>query len=144
MYSTYNSTQNWFRKNNGPHKEISITEIQSFDSRIDIFWDKIQNEHDFIFMKNQSYLNWRYFDPRGGKYLVKILEKDDEIIGYIVLSTKSKQEYPEGYIVELLSLSEYRNAKNILIIDAIKYFKQNKIGFARKRMYFFHSLHSIQ
>jgi len=128
MFSTYTSAQNWFRKNNGSNKDISITEIQSFDSRIDVFWSKIKNEHDFIFEKNQSYLNWRYFDPRGGKYLVKILEKDDEIIGYIVMSTKSKQEYPEGYIVELLTLSEYRNAKNMLIIDAINYFKQNKIN----------------
>jgi GNAT superfamily N-acetyltransferase len=113
------------------HPEISISEIKIFDSRINGFWSTIKEEYDFIFKKTEDILNWRYFDPRGGKYIVKIAEKDGEIVGYIVTSSKYNREYQVGYIVELLSLSEYPYLKNMLIKDALNYFVKKKINIIR-------------
>ncbi len=107
---------------------IKLIEVDSFDSRINGFFDKIYKEHDFIFTKTVDVLNWRYFDTRGGKYTVKIAEKDDEIIGLLVLSSKSEQEYPAGYIVELLTCSEYSYIQDLLIKDAINHFVEKKIN----------------
>jgi hypothetical protein len=134
---------NKFSSHENYYEDIKISEITSFDHRINEFWDKVKEEYDFIFEKSQSYLNWRYCDPRGGKYFVRIVEKDETIVGYIVYSARLKKEYPFGYIIELLTLSGYDYVKDILLKEALSYFAENNVNFIQTIMVSGHSNEKI-
>ena len=108
---------------------IRIREIQKFDERIEPFLNLIKQRFEFMVVRDNIYLNWRYCDPRAGKYIVKIAEDQDQILGYIVLRiNKLRKEYPVGYIVDLLVLPEHLNVANELVEDAVNFFDRENIN----------------
>jgi hypothetical protein len=110
-------------------KNYPILEIKYFDDRITEFWSRIKDHYNYIVEKTMDYLNWRYCDIRGGKYKIKIIKENDSILGYMVLSIrKSDINYPEGYIIDMMTLPNYSYLKHIFIEDAIKYFNNHNIN----------------
>jgi len=108
---------------------FQIREIAAFDNSINVFWEEIKNHYDFIIERSRDFLNWRYFDARGGDYLVKIAEKDSKILGYVVLRiNKHQKDYPLGYVVDLLTLPNRLDVAHALVADAVDYFANNNIN----------------
>lgn len=108
---------------------LSVSEVNKFDIRINQFWRDISEHYCFIVERNQDYLNWRYCDPRAGDLIVKQVEEDGRILGYSVLSiNRYREEYPVGYIADLLTLPDRLDAANVLVADAIKYFEVHNIN----------------
>jgi len=109
--------------------EFPIKVINRFDERINLFWDETKEHYKFIVERNQDYLNWRYCDPRGGNYVVKQVEEDGHILGYSVLRiNRYRAEYPEGYIVDLLTLPDRLDVASALITDAVHHFDDLEIN----------------
>lgn len=106
-----------------------IEDIEIFDKRFLDFWNKIKYDYDFIVEKTPNYLNWRYRDTRGGDYIIKVTTLKNSITGYIVLRiNKYNRDYNEGYIMELHGLPNYPLVKKQLILNALEYFKENKVN----------------
>jgi GNAT superfamily N-acetyltransferase len=117
--------------------EIKIKNIMKFDEKINSFWQNIKNSYNFIIEKNQRYLNWRYCDPRSslsGRYLIKQAEQDGEILGFIVIETKSKEDYSEGYIVDLLVLPNRMDVARELLMEVCMFFKESDINVIHYRV----------
>ena len=111
-------------------KSFKVNHIQSFDERIELFWEEVKNHYDFIVERNRDYLNWRYCDSRGGEYVVKQAEESGRILGYIVIRiNKFTEDYPVGYIVDLLSLPDRPDVSHYLLEDAVNYMDGEKINF---------------
>jgi GNAT superfamily N-acetyltransferase len=107
-----------------------IYEIANFDDRINVFWDEVKNYYNFIVEKSKDYLNWRYCDLRGGNYIIRIAEVEGIILGYSVLRiNRYREEYPVGYIVDLLTLPHRLDVADALVKDAIEYFDSNNINY---------------
>ena len=112
-----------------PVQDFYIGDIDKFDARIDDFWCEIEKEFDFIVLKNSKYLNWRYCDPRGGEYVVKQAVYNDRVLGYCVLRLNERIEnYPLGYIVDLLVLPQRLDVTEALIKDALLYFDNMNVN----------------
>ena len=106
-----------------------ICEIKRFDNRVNTFWNEIKNHYNFIMERTKDYLNWRYCDPRGGNYIVKIAEKKGDILGYsITRINKYEIEYPTGYIVDIITLPNRFDVFNILVKNAVQHFNDNNIN----------------
>jgi GNAT superfamily N-acetyltransferase len=117
--------------------EFKIVNISKFDERINEFWEKIKEDYHFIIEKKQEYLNWRYFDPRSsnkGRYFVKQVEKYRKILGYIVLETKEKDDYYEGYVVDLLALPGRIDVARKLLVEACSFFQESNINVVHYRV----------
>lgn len=118
----------------GPRKpsirDVNISEVNRFDDRIDIFWEEATGLYDFILERKRDYLNWRYCDPRAGDFVVKQVEDDDgRLLGYSVLRiNRYRDEYPIGYIVDLITLPERMDVADALSADAIRYFDDQNIN----------------
>jgi hypothetical protein len=109
--------------------KFHIDEIDRYDDRINVFWDKIKDFYNFIIVDIKKYLNWRYYDTRGGEYIVKKVELDEVSLGYSVLRiNRYRKEYPAGYIVDLLTLPNHIDAANALFADAIQYFDDQGVN----------------
>lgn len=106
-----------------PEQDFTIHDIDKFDESINDFWNEVKENYYFIFERRDNYLNWRYCDPRGGKYHVKVAEKDGKYLGYVVLRINSyNKDYPEGYIVDLLTSSKRSDVAQSLIEESILFF----------------------
>lgn len=109
--------------------DLTISEIRSFDDRIDSFWEEVSGQYDFMVERKRTYLNWRYCDPRGGDFVVKQAEGDGRILGYSVLRiNRYLKEYPIGYLVDLVTPPNRLDVADALAVDAVNYFDSNDIN----------------
>ena len=106
-----------------------ISEIDMFGEEFDVFWSEIQHDYRFILERSNSYLNWRYCDVRAGDFRVTIYEEDGVIQGYCVTRiNRFRENYPIGYIVDLLTLKYKADVAEVLVSEALRYFDDNKIN----------------
>ena len=110
-------------------ENIIIKEISKFDNRVDVFWEQISDDYSFIVERRQEYLNWRYCDPRGGDYHVLIAEEGGSLLGYCVYRiNKYYEEYPRGYVVDLLTLSDRSDVSSALLQRAVEFFDESNVN----------------
>jgi len=130
ILNSMNIISNFFKPRISIDKKVKIIKISKFDDRINMFWEEISKEYSFIVERRKNYLNWRYCDPRGGKYHVYIAEEDDSIVGYsVVRINKHYQDYHKGYIVDLLCLPGRFDVSDALIQEAVEFFDYSKVNF---------------
>jgi GNAT superfamily N-acetyltransferase len=110
------------------YRPTRMRDIKYFDERINTFWHGIEDHYSFIIKRDQDYLNYRYNDSRGGKYIVKILEDDKEILGYIVSGTRRNNGYETGFIVDLLSKPNRIDVAKKLLSEALEQFDDKGIN----------------
>jgi GNAT superfamily N-acetyltransferase len=93
----------------------TIEERPSFDSRIDVLFDRAKQEFALLLDRKQQFMNWRYCDPRGGAFSIKTAEQDGHFLGYIVTTIA----HGEGYIADLLALPGRLDIVDSLVAAAI-------------------------
>lgn len=127
-----------------PHPDITIEEVSYFDARIEQFWNRIKKYYDLIFTYDQSFLNWRYCDSRGGSFMVKQAIEEGNIVGFIVLRVnKYRADYPVAYVVDLLTYPNRPDIIELLIQEAVEYFDDlnvNIINFLGLKEYAFNNI----
>lgn len=129
LLKLFNRIKNVLSVSSPSGKAFNISEIQSFDDRINKFWDEIKDHYTFAVERKRDYLNWRYSDPRGGNYLIKQIEEDGRILGFSVLRINRYMEnYPMGYVVDLLTFPDRLDVAEAFVADAIDYFDHNDIN----------------
>lgn len=92
-----------------------IVAAERFDKRIDDFWRRAAQPFDFIVVRTEAYMNWRYADPRAGRFAIRLAEEDDELLGYAVL----RISHGKGYIADMLALPGRLDVVRSLIDDAV-------------------------
>lgn len=125
MINKINQVKQTFQQKND---DKNIRKINYFDEKIINFWEKSSSSYNFMMEATPEYLNWRYCDPRGGKYSIYIYEKNEKIQGYIVLRiNRMDPNYSEGYIVELSALKN-EHVINSLIAKVDQFFEENNVN----------------
>ena len=124
VVKTLNVIGNLFtRRRRQPESTHTISEIDVFDDRINEFYDGIKGHFSFMVERSRDYLNWRYCDFRGGDYVVRQFEEGGRVLGYVVLRVnRFREEYPTGYVVDLLTLPDRPDVAEALVSDAVGYF----------------------
>jgi hypothetical protein len=129
MMKAYTTLRNAISGSRFEKPGLKATDIDRFDERIDEFWSRASPGYSYIVERSQEYLNWRYCDPRGGNFIVKTIEEEEQILGYEVLGvTYRLEEYPIGYVLELLALPDRPDAADALVKEALDYFDSKKVN----------------
>lgn len=97
-------------------REYSIQTADRFDDRADTFWQEAVKQFDLIQVRDQTWLNWRYCDARGGPFTVRIAEQDGVLLGYSALRVTEA----EAVIADLLVLPGRGDVAESLIADAVE------------------------
>ncbi len=114
---------------NFPSPNFEIREVERFDESHDAFWAEVRDDYNFIVERDSGYLNWRYRDRRGGDYRVKQVVEGGRVAGFIVLRINSYDgDYPEGYIVDLLTLQGRLDVAEALIREADRWFSDMNVN----------------
>ena len=108
---------------------IEVNRIDSFTENINEFWEKISKHYDYISVRDRDFLNWKYSDPRAGHYTIFQAKEEDVIQGYIIVCiNRFNEEYPVGFIVDLLTLPDKMDITYPLLAEAMDYFEENDVN----------------
>ena len=126
---TWNKIQRRVTSRQTPDKDIEVRPLKRFNEKTDDLWGRVRDNYDFTVERTQDHCNWRYMDERAGAFAVLHAEKDGTTLGYIALRVnRHKEDYPIGFIVDLLTDPSERDAAHLLIRDAIEYFNQEEVN----------------
>jgi len=111
-------------------KNISASQVLSFDDEINDFWYKISDDYNIIVVRDKDYLNWRYVNVPDKKYIIFLAKENDEICGYIIIRCES-QEIKDKYgsIYDIVTLKNRSDIVYSLLGKAIEYFVSEDADF---------------
>jgi GNAT superfamily N-acetyltransferase len=109
---------------------ISITEIDSFNDRIDEFWTEVSNGYEITTLRNKNYLNWRYVNVPEVKYTIFIAEEKGKIQGYTVLRCVDEYNVKTGSIFDIFTPKDKPYITTALVSKSIEYFKNQRADLA--------------
>ena len=104
------------RPRRAPAASWSIRTSGAFDARTDAFCAKASEAFDLIQYRDRLYLNWRYLDPRGGPFVVRVAEEDGELLGYAAISMAGHQ----AKLADVLTLPGRDDVARTLVSDAVQ------------------------
>jgi hypothetical protein len=92
-----------------------IRAVERFDSRMDTFSERASHPYQFFVERGSTHLNWRYADPRAGRFAIRYAEQDGALVGFSVL----RISFDRGYIADLLALPDRLDVAAALLDEAI-------------------------
>lgn len=114
----------------GRRRRWSISRIARFDDRLDAFCDVATRPFALVHKRTAASLNWRFCDPRSGRFTAWLAEQDGAVVGYIVLSVKRQT----GYIADLLALPGRLDVVDSLVGHAVRVLKTSEATTLRCRI----------
>jgi len=103
---------------------LTISQISSFDERINEFWARVSRQYEIMVVRNREYLNWRYAAVPDIDYSIYIAEKRGEICGYLVLRYTQREHTKQGVICDILTQSP--QISRCLISEAVQHCEREK------------------
>ncbi len=98
-----------------------VVAIERFDDRVDRLWERVKDDLPLAGVRDAAYLNWRYFDTPTKKHRVLGVERDGELVAYVVLEDGHRR----GYVVDLLGLDA--RAEDAALRGALRCLKERGI-----------------
>ena len=92
-----------------------IENLDSFDQLTDGLWETARTHFDFAIERTAAYLNWRYIDPRAGRFVARAAIDQERLVGYCV----TKRSDSGGAIVDILVEPGRDDVLGALLDDAI-------------------------
>jgi hypothetical protein len=117
-----------------PTPSWSISTVRRFAAPIDAFCEAASKPFSLIHRRTAAGLNWRYCDPRGGAFIVRLAEDGRQELGYTVLTVRGGV----GHIADILALPGRLDVVRSLIGDALRILKGAGAASAQCRMVAIH------
>ncbi len=105
---------------------LSIKTITSFDSSFDTFFEIISPLFKMMHVRNHKYLNWRYCANPFYRYTTYVVEKEGDILGFVVLRNKSGRE-KRGFILEFFAVQGREDVQHLLLNKITEHFRQRGV-----------------
>lgn len=97
-----------------------ITTVHHFGDDFDQFGVAAAAAFDLIQVRDAEYLNWRFTDPRGGRFVVRAAHEGDRLLGYVAV----RLDRDEAVLADLLTLPDRPDVATALLADAIEVAQQ--------------------
>ena len=92
-----------YNKRVSKDENLRIIEPKGFDDSLDSIWKEVSASLNFGVVRDSKYLEWRYGDPRAGRFLLREAFDSDTPVGFSVAEITGEGENTEGYIMEVLT-----------------------------------------
>jgi hypothetical protein len=107
--------------------DYQLEKASCFDERANDLWEQASVAHKVLVVRDAEYLNWRYFENPEGDYVIFLARRDDEIIGYLVLTCDTRFGLRVGYVVDMLTIPAEPNVAHGLLSQAVEYFREQQL-----------------
>ena len=113
-------------------RKLELKQVNIFDDTTDEFWNNIKDHYNFIIERKQEYMNWRFIDPRAGKFRVTLAEEDGKVVGYSILRVnRYEPENVKGNIADVLASPNRLDVVDSLLNEVVNYFDDQNINMSR-------------
>lgn len=109
-----------------PVPACDIRTVERLDDRFDVFFEEAAQPFDFIMVRNEALLNWRYADARAGEFTIRLAMEGERVVGYSVLRVANGA----GHIADLLALPGRLDVVSSLGRDASEQLRSAGVGTA--------------
>ena len=109
---------------------IKISEITSFDDRIDKLWKEISDKYKITTIRSKDFLNWRYEKIPDVNYTIFIAEENDKLQGYIIVRCTNEGGVRIGNIYDIFTPKNRPEIAYALITKSIEFFKSKNVDMA--------------
>ena len=100
---------------------LTIERIYGFDDRFDRLWEEESQQRTFSLVRDQKYLNYRYRDRPGDKYVLFAAYRREELEGYVVVRRALEMfDLSIGLIMDVSTKGEIADA-DVLVSEAVRY-----------------------
>jgi len=79
--------------------EIEV--VRRFDARADRLWEKLSNRFAVAVKRDARYLNWKYVEPPHVRYTIALLQRGEDVEGYVVYRHLRE---PQGRVTQIVDL----------------------------------------
>ncbi|MFC2034998.1 GNAT family N-acetyltransferase [Chloroflexota bacterium] len=109
-----------FQKELGSKTDVTleskdIYEIDKYDMGVNALWEKVRSNYPVIVPRTKEFLNWRFVQHptvEYSKYIV--VDKGNEVLGYVVLKIHTGGDKTKGHIVDILCINQKDVVKSLL------------------------------
>ena len=109
--------------------EQIVERADSFGTEADALWGGVEDNFRFAVRRTAGYLNWKYCDSRVGGYEIRKTYDGDRLTGYCVFrANRFKEEYPVGFISELVTVPGRLDVADALVKTAVEWFDDAAIN----------------
>jgi GNAT superfamily N-acetyltransferase len=113
----------------GGSDEQNVEKADSFGAEADSLWGEVEDNFRFAVRRNAEYLNWKYCDSRVGGYEIRKTYDGDRLTGYCVFrANRFKEEYPVGYISDLVTMPGRLDVADALVKTAVGWFEDADVN----------------
>lgn len=119
----------WHRRECVP-RGYEVTVITRFGPDVDKLWASVASGYRVALVRDAQYLNWRYVD-NPDTYLTYGLNRNEELVGLIVLRTTLRRGVEVGEIMDYLCPADEPEILNLLVHVALVDFKDRGCGLAQ-------------
>ena len=134
MAKRLNRLENIWNKPRPTKENYQSSSIDTFDEKMDQFWNEVSSGYDFIVWRGRDFLNWKYHDRDCGAFEVIQATEGDRIVGYCVFRVnRYLKEYPIGYVVDLLTYPDKLYIADALLGEAVEYFDSQDVNIVNYR-----------
>jgi hypothetical protein len=85
---------------------VEVKEAMSFPDEINNLWDKLKDKINIAVVRDNDYLNWRYFKNPAGGYQAYLAYRDGTLLGYFVLKVTTVAHLKAGLVVDFLCVDD--------------------------------------
>lgn len=93
-----------------------VRQVDQFDERTDSLWDVASQAFQLSIVRRQAYLNWRYADRRAGTFIIKLAERGEDLLGYVVV----RMSHGRGYVADVFALPERLDVVQSLVDAGVR------------------------
>jgi predicted N-acetyltransferase YhbS len=91
------------------------------------FWEVVKNKYPIMVVRDEAFLQWRYFAVPAREYKMFVYKKDGAVMGYIVATVKEANDTNYGMIVDFLLRDGETKAGQELVWKCFELFKQKQV-----------------
>jgi len=113
----------------GSKIDHNVEKADSFGAEADALWSDVENRYKFAVRRDSEYLNWKYCDYRVGGYQIRKTFDGDRLTGYCVFRiNRYREEYPVGYISEIVTMPGRFDIAGALVKSAVDWFSDEDVN----------------
>jgi len=98
---SYGGIRSVFSSRATPGSGLRVVDASSFDESATRLWDATSRGLKFNLVRCREHLNWRYADPRAGRFTIRQAYDGDLLVGYAVAEVRGEGASAEGYIMDV-------------------------------------------
>jgi hypothetical protein len=129
--SIWQAARSWSWARNGwrspPPAAWTIATRTRFDDSIEPFLHQATRQFEFARVRTTDWLNWRFCDPRGGPFTVRVADMDGRVLGYVAFVATAER----AAVADLLALPGRVDVAESLVRDALEAMRRAGAGGVR-------------